>query len=101
MFLIFAEEVAKYARKCMKLSIAGYSASMKVSASRSLRGRSGDLYSEIVASGLKPDATMLSCLPCFSRVCAMPAGRGHPAQISAGGDPCGPTLAGSDACSPH
>ncbi len=58
-----AQEVAKYCRKrwCM-MSIAVYSALMKVYAYCCCYGRACDLYPQIIASGLTPDAIMYGCL---------------------------------------
>ena len=65
-----AQEVAKYCRKrwCM-MSIAVYSALMKVYAYCCCYGRACDLYPQIIASGLTPDAIMYGCLMRFSAQC--------------------------------
>ena len=52
--LRFAQEVAKYCRKRCMMSIAVYSAWMKVYAFCGFYGRACDLYPEIIASGLSP-----------------------------------------------
>ena len=58
-----AQEVAKYCRKrwCM-MSIAVHRALMKVYSYCCCYGRACDLYPQIIASGLTPDAIMYGCL---------------------------------------
>ena len=51
------------------MSIAVYSALMKVYAYCCCYGRACDLYPQIIASGLTPDAIMYGCLMPFSAQC--------------------------------
>ena len=64
--LRFAQEVAKYCRKRCMMSIAVYSAWMKVYAYCGFYGRACDPYAEIIASGLTPEAIMYGRLMRFS-----------------------------------
>ena len=64
--LRFAQEVAKYCRKRCMMSIAVYSAWMKVYAYCCFYGRACDPYAEIIASSLTPEAIMYGRLMRFS-----------------------------------
>jgi len=68
-FLSLAEEVLEYARKTDKVSIAVYSAMMKVYSYCGFYDRACDLYPEILARGLTPDNIVYSCLMRFAAEC--------------------------------
>lgn len=68
-FLRFAEEVANFARGQEGMSIAVYSALMKVYAYCGLYDKACDLYPEICAQGLEPDSMMYGCLMKFAVEC--------------------------------
>jgi len=68
-FLRFAEVVVKYARDHLKMSIALYSALMKVYAYSSMYEEACDLYEQIEAQGLEPDQMMYNCLMKFAAQC--------------------------------
>lgn len=68
-FLQFAEEIANYVRERDSMSIAVYSALMKVYAYCGLYDKACDLYAQIRKEGLEPDAMMYGCLMKFSVEC--------------------------------
>lgn len=68
-FLRFAEEVSDFARGRDGMSIAVYSALMKVYAYCGMYDKACDLYTQIVASGLTPDNMMYGCLMKFAVEC--------------------------------
>jgi pentatricopeptide repeat protein len=68
-FLRFAEELANSVRARHAMTIAIYSALMKVYAYCGLYDKACDLYTEIRAEGLEPDSTMYGCLLKFSVEC--------------------------------
>mmetsp|Transcript_52524 Transcript_52524/g.96773 ORF Transcript_52524/g.96773 Transcript_52524/m.96773 type:complete len:1027 (+) Transcript_52524:134-3214(+) len=68
-FLRFAEEIAKVVRSRDGMTIAVYSALMKVYAYAGMHSKACDLYDQIVAEGLEPDAMMYGCLMKFAVEC--------------------------------
>merc|ERR1719359_5124 len=68
-FLRFAEEVVEYVRSQHSMSIACYSALMKVYAYCGMFDKACDLYAQIRAEGLEPDSMMYGCLMKFSVEC--------------------------------
>lgn len=68
-FLRFAEEVVRFARSRGSMSIAMYSALMKVYAYCGMYSKACDLYTNILEDGLEPDAMMYGCLMKFSVEC--------------------------------
>lgn len=68
-FLQFAEEIATYVRGRDSMSIAVYSALMKVYAYCGLYDKACDLYAQIRKEGLEPDAMMYGCLMKFAVEC--------------------------------
>jgi len=68
-FLSFAEEVVKLIRARQAMTIQIYSVLMKVYAYCHMYGSACDLYYEIRAAGLEPDAQMCGCLMRFAAEC--------------------------------
>lgn len=68
-FLIFAEEIMMYTRKCNAVSLSIYSALMKVYAFAGLYERACDLYEDIRKDGIEPDSVMYGCLMKFAMEC--------------------------------
>lgn len=68
-FLRFAEEIVMYVRRKDAMSIAIYSAFMKVYAYCGMYDKACDLYTQIRAEGLEPDSVMYGCLMKFSVEC--------------------------------
>lgn len=68
-FLRFAEEVVKFARGRGGMTIAVYSALMKVYAYCGMYDKACSLYDQIREDGLEPDAMMYGCLMKFSVEC--------------------------------
>jgi len=68
-FLRFAEEIFAYVRSRDGVSIAVYSALMKVYAYCGMYDKACDLYAQIRADGLEPDSMMYGCLMKFSVEC--------------------------------
>lgn len=68
-FLRFAEEIAKVVRGRDGMTIAVYSALMKVYAYSGMHSKACDLYDQIVADGMEPDAMMYGCLMKFAVEC--------------------------------
>lgn len=68
-FLRFAEELAKFVRGRDGMTIAVYSAMMKVYAYCGMYDKACDLYAQICAQGLEPDSMMYGCLMKFSVEC--------------------------------
>merc|ERR1719359_2390938 len=68
-FLRFAEEVVKHVRSQGKMTISAYSALMKVYAYSGMYDKACDLYAQLRAEGLEPDAMMYGCLMKFSVEC--------------------------------
>mmetsp|Transcript_43945 Transcript_43945/g.82118 ORF Transcript_43945/g.82118 Transcript_43945/m.82118 type:complete len:1032 (-) Transcript_43945:129-3224(-) len=68
-FLRFAEEIVKYVRAQGGMSIAVYSALMKVYAYSGMYAKACDLYDQIVAQGMQPDSVMYGCLMKFAVEC--------------------------------
>jgi len=68
-FLRFADEIVKHARATCGMSIAMYSALMKVYAFCDMYGKACDLYTDIRNDGLEPDAMMCGCLMKFAVEC--------------------------------
>lgn len=68
-FLRFAEEIVKYVRSQGAMSIAVYSALMKVYAYSGMYAKACDLYDQIVADGMEPDNVMYGCLIKFAVEC--------------------------------
>jgi len=68
-FLRFAEQIEIYVRSKDAMSIAVYSAFMKVYAYCGMYDKACDLYTQIKAEGLEPDSMMYGCLMKFSVEC--------------------------------
>lgn len=68
-FLPFAKVVAAYARRNLKMSVALYSAQMKVYAYSNMYIQACGLYDELKADGHEPDQPMVSCLMRFAAAC--------------------------------
>lgn len=68
-FLRFAEEIVKFLRRRDGMTLAVYSALMKVYAYAGMYDKACDLYSQIIAQGMKPDAMMCGCLMKFAVEC--------------------------------
>eukprot|EP00933_Yihiella_yeosuensis_P054402 TRINITY_DN5282_c0_g3_i1.p1 TRINITY_DN5282_c0_g3~~TRINITY_DN5282_c0_g3_i1.p1 ORF type:complete len:1031 (+),score=238.56 TRINITY_DN5282_c0_g3_i1:262-3354(+) len=68
-FLPFAEEIVKFRRRTDGMTIALYSALMKVYAFSHLYSKACDLYSDILEDGLEPDNMMYGCLMKFAVEC--------------------------------
>jgi len=68
-FLRFAEDIAKFVRGRDGMTIAVYSALMKVYAYAGMYGKACDLYDQIVAQGMEPDSMMYGCLMKFAVEC--------------------------------
>jgi len=68
-FLRFAEEIVQFERARGGMSIAVYSALMKVYAYCGMYGKACDLYDRILEDGLQPDAMMYGCLMKFAVEC--------------------------------
>lgn len=72
-FLRFADEIVRFTRARGSMSIAVYSALMKVYAYCGLYDKACNLYDQIREDGLEPDATMYGCLMKFSVECGRTA----------------------------
>jgi len=68
-FLRFAEEIVRHVRMREGMSIAVYSALMKVYAYCGMYDRACDLYDRICEDNLEPDAMMYGCLMKFAVEC--------------------------------
>jgi len=68
-FLRFAEEVVTFMRARSGMTIASYSALMKVYAYSGMYDKACDLYAQIRSEGLEPDSLMYGCLMKFSVEC--------------------------------
>jgi len=68
-FVRCAEAIAGFQRSRGKMTIVAYSALMKVYSHSGMFSEACDLYSEITAQGLEPDAIMYGCLMKFSAEC--------------------------------
>mmetsp|Transcript_74189 Transcript_74189/g.131181 ORF Transcript_74189/g.131181 Transcript_74189/m.131181 type:complete len:1057 (-) Transcript_74189:25-3195(-) len=68
-FVGFAEEIVQQIRKNSKMTIATYSAVMKVYAYSGMYSKACDLYDDIKKDGIEPDAMMYGCLMKFSVEC--------------------------------
>jgi pentatricopeptide repeat protein len=68
-FMRFAEDIFKHARSQNILSIAVYSALMKVYAYSNMYDKACNLYEQILADGIEPDAMMYGCLMKFAVEC--------------------------------
>eukprot|EP00930_Biecheleria_cincta_P026224 TRINITY_DN1850_c0_g1_i5.p1 TRINITY_DN1850_c0_g1~~TRINITY_DN1850_c0_g1_i5.p1 ORF type:complete len:1082 (+),score=247.97 TRINITY_DN1850_c0_g1_i5:218-3247(+) len=68
-FLSFADEIVAYIRASHGMSIAAYSALMKVYAYSGLYSKACDLYGKIQEDGLEPDNMMYGCLMKFAVEC--------------------------------
>jgi pentatricopeptide repeat protein len=68
-FLSFADEIVAFIRAGTGMTIAAYSALMKVYAYSGLYNKACDLYDRIRDDGLKPDAMMYGCLMKFAVEC--------------------------------
>lgn len=68
-FLRFAEDLVSLARSKSAMTLAVYSALMKCYAYCGMYDKACDLYSQILADGLEPDAVMYGCLMKFSVEC--------------------------------
>jgi pentatricopeptide repeat protein len=68
-FLRFAEKVAKFVRGRDGMTIAVYSALMKVYAYCGMYDQACDLYAQLREDGLEPDSMMYGCLMKFSVEC--------------------------------
>jgi len=65
-FLRFADEVMKFVRANMKMSVALYSAMMKVYAFSAMYDQACDIYDQLLVDGLEPDQMMYNCLMKFA-----------------------------------
>eukprot|EP00929_Paragymnodinium_shiwhaense_P065475 TRINITY_DN32817_c0_g1_i1.p1 TRINITY_DN32817_c0_g1~~TRINITY_DN32817_c0_g1_i1.p1 ORF type:complete len:1033 (-),score=307.54 TRINITY_DN32817_c0_g1_i1:481-3579(-) len=68
-FLRFADVVVKYAKEHLKMTVAMYSALMKVYAYSGMYEKACDIYEDLLADGLEPDHTMYNCLMKFAGLC--------------------------------
>ena len=68
-FLRFADIIVNHIKSKQTMTIAMYSALMKVYAMSGMYDQACDLYYEITSNGLEPDATMYGCLMRFSVDC--------------------------------
>jgi len=68
-FLRFAERIVRYVKEKQGMTIAMYSALMKVYAFCGMFARACDLYEELTQEGLQPDAMMYGCLMKFAVDC--------------------------------
>jgi pentatricopeptide repeat protein len=68
-FLRFAEEIVRYVREHGGMSIAVYSALMKVYAYCDMYDKACDLYAQLKEQGLEPDSMMYGCLMKFAVEC--------------------------------
>jgi len=68
-FLSFAEEIIRFVQAGSGMSIALYSALMKVYAYSGMYDKACNLYAKIKEDGLEPDAMMYGCLMKFSVEC--------------------------------
>jgi len=68
-FLRFAEEIVKVVRKRDGMTLAVYSALMKVYAYSGMYDKACDLYDQIIAQGMEPDNVMYGCLMKFAVEC--------------------------------
>eukprot|EP00441_Pelagodinium_beii_P026001 CAMPEP_0197650912 /NCGR_PEP_ID=MMETSP1338-20131121/31235_1 /TAXON_ID=43686 ORGANISM="Pelagodinium beii, Strain RCC1491" /NCGR_SAMPLE_ID=MMETSP1338 /ASSEMBLY_ACC=CAM_ASM_000754 /LENGTH=1040 /DNA_ID=CAMNT_0043225425 /DNA_START=139 /DNA_END=3261 /DNA_ORIENTATION=+ len=68
-FLTFAEEIVRFCRDRKGMSIAVYSALMKVYAFSGMYDKACDLYDQILSEGLEPDSMMYGCLMKFAVEC--------------------------------
>jgi len=68
-FLKFAEEIVRHVRLQGRMSIAVYSALMKVYAYSGMYDRACDLYGDIQEDNLEPDNVMYGCLMKFAVEC--------------------------------
>eukprot|EP00931_Biecheleriopsis_adriatica_P083908 TRINITY_DN5759_c0_g1_i5.p1 TRINITY_DN5759_c0_g1~~TRINITY_DN5759_c0_g1_i5.p1 ORF type:complete len:1039 (+),score=247.94 TRINITY_DN5759_c0_g1_i5:150-3266(+) len=72
-FLGFADEIVRYVRANSGMTIALYSALMKVYADSGIYDKACDLYEQILNDGLTPDQMMYGCLMKFSVECGRTA----------------------------
>lgn len=68
-FLRFADEITKFVREHHGMTLAAYSALMKVYAYAGMYDKACDLYDQIIAQGMEPDAMMYGCLMKFAVEC--------------------------------
>mmetsp|Transcript_89631 Transcript_89631/g.159154 ORF Transcript_89631/g.159154 Transcript_89631/m.159154 type:complete len:1023 (-) Transcript_89631:143-3211(-) len=68
-FVAFAEEIMAYARSSLKMTVSLYSLQMKVYAHSGMYSQACDLYDQIRADGVEPDAMMYGCLMKFAVEC--------------------------------
>mmetsp|Transcript_81527 Transcript_81527/g.149165 ORF Transcript_81527/g.149165 Transcript_81527/m.149165 type:complete len:1018 (-) Transcript_81527:339-3392(-) len=68
-FLRFADDITKFVREHHSMTLAVYSALMKVYAYAGMYDKACDLYEQIIAQGLEPDAMMYGCLMKFAVEC--------------------------------
>mmetsp|Transcript_83248 Transcript_83248/g.147436 ORF Transcript_83248/g.147436 Transcript_83248/m.147436 type:complete len:1026 (+) Transcript_83248:124-3201(+) len=68
-FLRFAEEIVKFIRGRNEMTMAAYSALMKVYAYSGMYDKACDLYDQIIAQGMEPDNVMYGCLMKFAVEC--------------------------------
>eukprot|EP00933_Yihiella_yeosuensis_P047268 TRINITY_DN4301_c0_g1_i1.p1 TRINITY_DN4301_c0_g1~~TRINITY_DN4301_c0_g1_i1.p1 ORF type:complete len:1033 (-),score=273.52 TRINITY_DN4301_c0_g1_i1:115-3213(-) len=68
-FLPFAEEIVQQRRATGGMTVSLYSVLMKAYAYSGMYSKACDLYSDILADGLEPDATMYGCLMKFAVEC--------------------------------
>merc|ERR1719387_2083501 len=67
--LRLAEQIVAYVRENMKMTIALYSALMKVYAYSGMYDKACDIYEMVKADGLEPDPMMYGCLMKFAVEC--------------------------------
>jgi len=68
-FLTFAEEIVRFCRNRNGMTIAVYSALMKVYAFSGMYDKACNLYDQILSDGLEPDSKMYGCLMKFAVEC--------------------------------
>lgn len=68
-FLRFAEEIVKLVRSRDGMTLAVYSALMKVYAYSGMYDKACDLYDQIISEGMEPDNVMYGCLMKFAVEC--------------------------------
>jgi len=68
-FLTFAEEIVRFCRDRNGMTIAVYSALMKVYAFSGMYDKACNLYDQILSDGLEPDSMMYGCLMKFAVEC--------------------------------
>merc|ERR1719316_2600772 len=65
-FIKLAEHIVRRRRETKEMTLSIYSALMKVYASAKMYNKCCDLYPEVLAEGIEPDAVMIGCLMNFA-----------------------------------